>query len=174
MRPWATADWVVYAKEPFGGPEEVLRYLSRYTYRVAISNRRLVAANENGVTFRYKDYRIEGPGRYTTMTLDTHEFMRRFLMHVLPKGLHRIRHYGFLANGTRADNIAKVRELLSVAPRMKDSEISQTAAADQACALPCPCPCCGGRMLIIEFFEPGCEPKNQPSSPPPVVRIDTS
>jgi hypothetical protein len=116
LRPWATADWVVYAKEPFGGPQEVLRYLSRYTHRVAISNRRLIAADENGVTFRYKDYRIDGPGRYTTMTLDTHEFIRRFLMHVLPKGLHRIRHYGFLANGTRADNIAKVRELLSVAP----------------------------------------------------------
>jgi putative transposase/transposase-like zinc-binding protein len=174
LRPWATADWVVYAKEPFGGPEEVLRYLSRYTHRVAISNRRLIAANENGVTFRYKDYRIEGPGRYTTMTLHTHEFIRRFLMHVLPKGLHRIRHYGFLANGTRAENIAKVRELLSVAPRMIEPEISQTPAADQACALPCPCPCCGGRMLIIEFFEPGCDPKNQPSSPPPVVRIDTS
>jgi hypothetical protein len=99
--------------------------LSRYTHRVAISNRRLIAADENGVTFRYKDYRIEGPGRYTTMTLHTHEFIRRFLMHVLPKGLHRIRHYGFLANGTRAENIAEVRELLSVAPRMKQPENSQ-------------------------------------------------
>ena len=171
LRPWVIADWVVYAKEPFGGPEEVLRYLSRYTHRVAISNRRLIAADENGVAFRYKDYRIDGPGRYTTMTLDTHEFIRRFLMHILPKGLHRIRHYGFLANGTRADNIAKIRALLSVAPR---TESSETAAADQACALPCPCPCCGGRMLIIEFFEPGCEPKHQPSPAPPVVKIDTS
>jgi putative transposase len=172
LRPWATADWVVYAKEPFGAPQEVLRYLSRYTHRVAISNRRLIAADENGVTFRYKDYRIDGPGRYTTMTLDTHEFIRRFLMHVLPKGLHRIRHYGFLANGTRADNIAKVRELLSVAPPTKDPESSKAAAADQACTLPCPC--CGGRMLIIEFFQPGCEPKHRPSSAPRLVRIDTS
>jgi len=174
LRPWATADWVVYAKEPFGGPEEVLRYLSRYTHRVAISNRRLIAADENGVTFRYKDYRIDGPGRYTTMTLDTHEFIRRFLMHVLPKGLHRIRHYGFLANATRAANIAKVRELLSVAPRMQEPESSQAPAADQACASPRPCPCCGGRMLIIEFFEPGCEPKHRPSPTPLVVKIDTS
>jgi Putative transposase len=174
LRPWATADWVVYAKQPFGGPEHVLRYLSRYTHRVAISNRRLIAADENGVTFRYKDYRIEGPGRYTTKTLHTHEFIRRFLMHVLPKGLHRIRHYGFLANGTRAENIAKVRELLSVAPPVKQPENSQAPATDQACALPHPCPCCGGRMFIIEFFEPGCEPKHRPSSRPPVVRIDTS
>ena len=95
-------------------------------------------------------------------------------MHVLPKGLHRIRHYGFLANGTRADNIAKVRELLSVAPSIQEPENSQTPAADQACALPNPCPCCGGRMLIIEFFQPGCEPTHRPSSPRPVVRIDTS
>jgi hypothetical protein len=124
------------------------------------------------VTFRYKDYRIDGPGRYTTMTLDTHEFIRRFLMHVLPKGLHRIRHYGFFANATRAVNIAKVRELLSVAPATKEPESSKAATAGQACTLPCPC--CGGRMLIIEFFEPGCEPKNRPSSTPRVVRIDTS
>ena len=172
LRPWVEADWVVYAKEPFGGPEEVLQYLSRYTHRVAISNRRLIAADQNGVTFRYKDYRIEGPARYTTMTLDTHEFIRRFLMHVLPKGLHRIRHYGFLANATRADNIAKVRELLSVGPRMQQPESPEAAAADQVCALPRPCPCCGGRMLVIEFFEPGGEPKHQPS--PPMLRIDTS
>jgi hypothetical protein len=138
----------------------------------AISNRRLIAANENGVTFRFKDYRIDGPGLYTTMTLDTHEFIRRFLMHVLSKGLHRIRHYGFLANGTRADNIAKVRELLSVGPASKEPESSKAAAADQACTLPCPC--CGGRMLIIEVFEPGCEPKHRPSSAPRVVRIHTS
>ena len=106
------------------------------------------------------------------MTLDTHEFIRRFLMHVLPKGLHRIRHYGFLANGTRADNIAKVRELLSVAPPSKEPESSKAAAADQACTRPCPC--CGGRMLMIEIFAPGCEPQPRPSSTPPVVWIDTS
>ena len=174
LRPWVEADWVVYAKEPFGGPEEVLRYLSRYTHRVAISNRRLIAADENGVTFRYKDYRIEGPARYTTMTLDTHEFIRRFLMHVLPKGLHRIRHYGLLANGHRANNIAKVRALLSVAPSTKDHEDSKVVPADHACALPHPCPCCGARLLIIERFAPGCEPKHRPSSTSPAGRIDTS
>ena len=174
LRPWVEADWVVYAKEPFGGPEEVLRYLSRYTHRVAISNRRLIAADQNGVTFRYKDYRIEGPARYTTMTLDTHEFIRRFLMHVLPKGLHRMRHYGLLANGHRANNIAKVRALLSVAPSTKQHEDSKTAPADHACALPRPCPCCGARLLIIERFAPGCEPKHRPSSTSPAGRIDTS
>ena len=86
------AEWVVYAKQPFTGPEQVLRYLSRYTHRVAISNRRLVSSDDRGVVFKWKDYRIEGPGRYKTMTLDTNEFIRRFLIHVLPKGFHRIRH----------------------------------------------------------------------------------
>jgi hypothetical protein len=93
---------VVYAKKPFGGPQAVLAYLSRYTHRVAISNRRLISADETGITFKWKDYRIEGPDRYKTMTLPTHEFIRRFLTHVLPKGLHRIRHYGLFANGNRA------------------------------------------------------------------------
>ena len=118
----AKIEWVVYCKKPFGGPEQVLRYLSRYTHRVAISNRRLVAADDAGVTFKCKDYRIDGPGRYKTMTLHPHEFIRRFLMHVLPKGFHRIRHYGLLANGNRADNIARVRELLAMAPRAKEPE----------------------------------------------------
>jgi len=101
LAPLREVDWVVYAKEPFAGPRQVLRYLSRYTHRIAISNRRLVSADENGVTFKYKDYRIEGPARYKTMTLATDEFIRRFLIHVLPKGFHRIRHYGLLANGNR-------------------------------------------------------------------------
>ena len=101
---------VVYAKEPFAGPRQVLRYLSRYTHRIAIANRRLVAADHKGVTFKYKDYRIEGPARYKAMTLATDEFIRRFLIHVLPKGFHRIRHYGLLANGTRAANIAHARQ----------------------------------------------------------------
>ena len=92
----------------------MLRYLARYTHRVAISNRRLIAADETGVTFKYKDYRIEGPPRYKTMTLAAHEFIRRFLIHVLPTGFHRIRHYGLFANGSRADNIARARELLNV------------------------------------------------------------
>ena len=116
LTPLREIDWVVYAKEPFAGPEQVLRYLSRYTHRIAISNRRLLAADQNGVTFKYKDYRIEGPGRYKTMTLATDEFIRRFLIHVLPKGFHRIRHYGLLANGDRAANIARARELLAMPP----------------------------------------------------------
>src|SRR5436305_8142984 len=111
LAPLRKAEWVVYAKRPFGGPEAVLAYLSRYTHRVAISNRRLIAANETGVTFKWKDYRIEGPGRYKTMTLPTYEFIRRFLIHVLPKGVHRIRHYGLFANGSRAGNIARARQL---------------------------------------------------------------
>src|SRR5258705_91954 len=143
----AGAEWVFYARDPFGGQEEVLRYLSRYTPRVAISNRRLVSADDTGVTFKCKDYRIDGPRRYTTMTLATHEFIRRFLMHVLPKGLHRIRHYGLLANGNRADNIAHVRELLAMAPRAKQPEEAKAAEADQPCVLPHPSPSCAARTL---------------------------
>ena len=164
LAPLRHIKWVVYCKDPFAGPQQVLRYLSRYTHRVAISNRRLVAAADGGVAFRWKDYRIDGPGRWKTMTLEVGEFIRRFLMHVLPKGFHRIRHYGLFANGNRAESIAKARELLAV----------KAAEADQPCALPRPCPCCGGRMLIIETFAPGCEPKYRPNATPPMVRIDTS
>ena len=126
LTPLREIDWVVYAKEPFAGPEQVLRYLSRYTHRVAISNRRLLAADQNDVTFKYKDYRIEGPGRYKTMTLATDEFIRRFLIHVLPKGFHRIRHYGLLANSDRAANIARARELLAMPP-LKQPEAAKPA-----------------------------------------------
>ena len=112
LAPLRNSKWVVYCKRPFGGPEEVLRYLARYTHRVAISNRRLIACDEKGVTFKWKDYRLEGPERYKVMTLATHEFIRRFLMHVLPAGFHRIRYYGLLASGKRAENIARARELL--------------------------------------------------------------
>jgi hypothetical protein len=117
LAPMRSAEWVVYAKKPFGGPQAVLAYLSRYTHRVAISNRRLISADDAGVTFKWKDYRIEGRARYKTMTLPTHEFIRRFLTHVLPKGFHRIRHYGLLASGNRATSIARARELLAVPPR---------------------------------------------------------
>jgi hypothetical protein len=113
---------VVYAKPPFGGPEAVLAYLSRYTYRVAISNRRLISLDENGVTFRYKDYRRDGAERNRTMTLTTDEFIRRFLLHVLPKGFHRIRHYGLLASATRKANVARVRQLLAVPPAAEPDE----------------------------------------------------
>jgi hypothetical protein len=112
LAPLRKIDWVVYAKRPFGGPKAVLAYLSRYTHRVAISNRRLIAADHTGVTFRWKNYRIEGPGRYQTMTLSTHEFIRRFLLHVLPDGFHRMRHFGFLANSHRRQRIDLCRDLL--------------------------------------------------------------
>jgi Putative transposase/Transposase zinc-binding domain len=170
LKPWRKANWVVYAKEPFDGPRQVLRYLSRYTHRVAISNRRLIAADRRGVTFKCKDYRLQGPARYKTMTLDPHEFIRRFLMHVLPKGLHRIRHYGLLANANRVANIAKARELLGAAPRLVEPQEHKAAAPDEPRVLPCPCPRCGARMFIIDTFAPGCEP----SSVPTVVGIDTS
>jgi len=120
LAPLRKAEWVVYAKRPFAGPQAVLAYLSRYTHRIAISNRRLISVDETGVTFTWKDYRIEGPGRHKTMTLPTHEFIRRVLMHVLPKGLHRIRHYGLFANGHRAATIERARELLGVATGSKN------------------------------------------------------
>src|SRR5450631_505137 len=119
LAPLRRIKWVVYCKEPFAGPEAVLRYLSRYTHRVAISNRRLIAADDGGVSFRWKDYRIDGPERWKTMTLGAHEFIRRFLLHVLPKGFHRIRHYGLFANGNRTESFARARELLAVAPPPK-------------------------------------------------------
>jgi len=163
--------WFVYSKRPFAGPNAVLAYLSRYTHRVAISNRRLIAADATSVTFKVKDYRIEGPGRYTTMTLATGEFIRRFLMHVLPKGLHRIRHYGLFANGSRVENLAKARALLAVSAPQPIDEPPTSAASD---ALAHPCPCCGGRMLIIETFERGATPRYRSSRPAVEIRIDTS
>jgi hypothetical protein len=174
LAPLRRIKWVVYCKEPFAGPQQVLRYLSRYTHRVAISNRRLVAADDGGVSFRWKDYRIEGPGRWKTMTLTPHEFIRRFLMHVLPKGFHRIRHYGLLASANRAVNIMRARELLAVPAHSKQPETPEAAALDQPRMLPRPCPCCGGRMFIIETFARGCEPKHRPTHAAAVIRIDTS
>ena len=165
--------WVVHVKEPFAGPEQVLRYLSRYTHRVAISNRRLVAADDGGVSFRWKDYRVAGPDRWKTMSLAPHEFIRRFLLHVLPKGFHRIRHYGLFANGNRAENIARARELLAVAPPPPKPEPVKPGV-DEPRVLPTPCPCCGGRMHVIETFEPGQTPRHRPSPTPAVIRIDTS
>ncbi|MCP4244377.1 MAG: IS91 family transposase [bacterium] len=177
---WKTK-WYVYAKRPFSGPNAVLAYLSRYTHRVAISNSRLISADENGVTFKWKDYRCKGRDRYKPMTLPTHEFIRRFLSHVLPKGLHRIRHYGLFANGGRAANLARARELLGVAPQADAGEAKTTDAtsptaaadatdADQPPALSQPCPCCGGRMFVIETLAPGCTPR----APPPPEGIDSS
>jgi len=172
LAPLRRSEWVVYSKKPFGGPEAVLAYLSRYTHRVAISNRRLVAADASTVTFRYKDYRVDGLERFKTMTLVTGEFIRRFLIHVLPKGFHRIRHYGLLANGQRADNVAKARELLAVPRPVAEAEPQADAAIDTPAIHPRPCPCCGSRMIIIEVFARGCQPRTRPTAI--VIRIDTS
>jgi hypothetical protein len=151
--------WVVYAKPPFAGPEAVLTYLSRYTHRVAISNRRLISFDETGVTFRYKDYRRQGPDRQQVMRLGTHEFIRRFLLHVLPKGFHRIRHYGLLAGAARKTNLALARVLLAVAPPPHDD------MPEEPIDVRPPCPCCGGRMIVIEAFVRWSQPRAPPHAP---------
>ena len=148
-------EWVVYAKRPFAGPEAVLAYLSRYTHRVAISNRRLVALDDRGVTFRWKDYRAKGRTRQKTMTLSPEEFMRRFLLHVLPSGFHRIRHYGLLANVGRRENLAQVRQLLATdsngdgAPPAEDGMVIGMSGPTFVC------PCCGATMVVVETLVRG-------------------
>jgi putative transposase/transposase-like zinc-binding protein len=172
LAPLRNSKWVVYCKRPFGGPEDVLRYLARYTHRVAISNRRLISLDDKGVTFKWKDYRLEGSERYNkVMTLDTHDFIRRFLMHVLPSGFHRIRYYGFLTSKTRAKNIARIRELLAV-PLIPIDAIRAANAKPEEPKAEHPCPCCGSRMRIIETFLRGQQPKNRATVPR--IRIDTS
>jgi hypothetical protein len=158
LKPLRQIDWVVYAKRPFAGPNAVLAYLSRYTHRVAIANSRLIALDERGVTFRCKDYRCKGRVRYRTMTLAVAEFMRRFLLHVLPTGLHRIRHYGLLANTTRKDNLARARELLmdSTPQEIADAQTKDTEgahAAESGVSLTWLCPDCGAPMIILQSFE---------------------
>jgi Putative transposase len=167
LTPLRRSEWVVYAKRPFAGPQAVLAYLSRYTHRVAIANSRLIALDDNGVAFKWKDYRIKGRDRLRTMTLEAPEFIRRFLLHVLPSGFHRIRHYGLFAGTLRAHNIERVRQLLAAPER-------PPAKADTDAETPSParrCPCCGGRMIIVETFE-GARPAR--SSSPSRIRIDTS
>ena len=159
--------WVVYAKAPFAGPEAVLAYLSRYTHRVAISNRRLIAFDATGVTLRYKDYRRDGPERQRVMTLTTTEFIRRFLLHVLPKGFHRIRHYGLLAASSRKTSIARARQLLDVAPPPWDDEPTEPVDVRP------PCPCCGGHMVVIEAFERWQQPRGPPEAPAPIRELVT-
>lgn len=152
--PLRQCEWVVYAKRPFAGPAAVLAYLSRYTHRVAISNQRLVAMDERGITFRWKDYRAKERTRLKTMTLGPAEFMRRFLLHVLPSGFHRIRHFGLLANGGRRENLAKVRALLQVVPM----PLPETADASDSATRAQPtfvCPDCGAAMVVIETFGRG-------------------
>jgi len=170
LAPLRKKNWFVYAKRPFAGPEAVLAYLSRYTHRVAISNSRLIALDDKGVTFKCKDYRAKGRDRQKVMTLAPGEFIRRFLLHVLPKGFHRIRHYGLLASATRKANIAKARDLLaSPAPQPAPRETPDTTTATPADHRP-PCPQCGGPMIIIETFEPRYTQGAQPRAPPPSGR----
>ena len=146
LAPLRSIEWVVYAKRPFAGPEQVLSYLSRYTHRVAISNSRLLAFDEQGVTFRWKDYRAQGRTRHKTMSLAAGEFIRRFLLHVLPTGFHRIRHYGMLANAHRKDNLARARELLNQPP--------PEPQADPACAGKPTFVCrhCGAPMIVLQIL----------------------
>ena len=179
LEPLYTTSWHVHAKRPFAGPEQVLAYLARYTHRVAISNKRLVKVDPTGVTFTFKDYRVEGPGRYKTMTLAPAEFMRRFLLHVLPKGFHRIRHYGLLASGrTKTETLARARELIAMAMPPTPSPATTQQPDGDTTATPAkpahPCPCCGARMLIIETFEAGHAPRHRPHEKPIAIRIDTS
>jgi predicted Zn-ribbon and HTH transcriptional regulator len=171
--PLQTTRWFVYAKRPFAGPQAVLAYLARYTHRVAIANSRLIAAADDGVTFTWKDYRFEGRDRHKTMTLAPDEFIRRFLLHVLPKGFHRIRHYGLFASAARKANIARARALLT-APAPPTAPDATTKAPDTAPTdhRP-PCPCCGGRMIIVETFERGGGPRDPPS-PEPDVRAEAA
>ncbi len=150
LTPMRQCEWIVYAKRPFAGPEQVLAYLSRYTHRVAISNSRLLALDDRAVTFHWKDYREHGRTRYKTMTLKTDEFMRRFLLHVLPSGFHRIRHYGLLANANRKCDIATARELLHQPAPMPPAD---PGGADHGCSKPTfVCRHCGAPMLVIKTF----------------------
>jgi hypothetical protein len=167
LAPLRKCEWVVYAKRPFTGPAAVLAYLSRYTPRVAISNSRLIASDACGVTFRWKDYRAKGRSRHKAMTLESQEFMRRFLLHVLPGGLHRIRHYGLLANGCRKASLATARDLLQSRP---GEQHQATAAADEDAQIePCArqptfvCRHCGRPMTILETFVRGQSIRAPPS-----------
>ena len=174
LAPLRKAEWVVYAKRPFGGPDQVLAYLSRYTHRVAISNSRLVAFNNAGVTFKWKDYRAKGRDKAKVMTLPADEFIRRFLIHVLPSGFHRIRHYGLFANTARAKNIERARQLLGASGTIKHASDATHVNAHEPETLGYPCPCCGGPMTIIETFERGTAPRYPPTTPARAIRIDTS
>jgi hypothetical protein len=158
LAPFRKSEWVVYAKPPFGGPEAVLAYLSRYTHRVAISNNRLVSAEAGTVAFRWKDYRIKHGDRQKVMRLATDEFIRRFLIHVLPDGFHRIRHYGLLASASRRANIAKIRTLLGATQPVTPPE---GAIESVPLTLREPCPCCGAAMRIIEIFRRGQTPRTR-------------
>ena len=170
LKPVYKTDFAVHAKEPFAGPKAVLAYLSRYTHRVAIANRRLISVDDKTVTFTWKDYRAEGAERYKVMALDIHEFIRRFLMHVFPKRFHRIRHYGLLANGNRAENIALARRFLDAQDDCPAPDAETAATVEEQKPAELTCPACGGRMIVIETFEPGAEPVAHHQRAPPVPR----
>ena len=160
LAPFRKSEWVVYAKPPFGGPKAVLAYLSRYTHRVAISNARLVSADAHTVAFRWKDYRVKSGGRQKVMRLATPDFIRRFLIHVLPDGFHRIRHYGLLASSIRKANITKIRALLCV-QQIEPPATPEPEPEIAPLTLREPCPCCGGPMRIIEIFRRGQKPMSR-------------
>ena len=167
--PLRATEWVVFAKRPFAGPEQVLAYLARYTHRVAIGNRRITGIDDTHVSFRWKDYRESDQQRAKVMRLEAGEFMRRFLIHVLPDGFHRIRHYGLFANGHRAEKLALCRKLLAVpVSEVDNGDVAGAEASEDETPL---CPCCGGRMKIIETFERGSEPRHRATS---AIRLDTS
>ncbi len=149
----------------------MLAYLARYTHRVAISNSRLLALHDNAVAFKWKDYRIEGRERFKTMTLDAGEFIRRFPMHVLPSGFHRIRHYGLFASGARIQNIARARELLAASVQPDQNRGVNDGDKVEPASPSHPCPCCGGRMIVIETFKRGRAPRGFAANE---VWIDTS
>jgi len=167
-------DWVVYAKQPFGGPEQVLAYLSRYTHRVAIANSRLLALRGNQVYFKYKDYRAKGRSKQKTMHLSTDEFMRRFLLHVLPSGFHRIRHFGLLSNSQRKSNLVKARELLKVdVPNNPDNEsgvcTTEIQSIEQQLSESYYCAVCGSIRIIVSAVD-----KLPPKRAPPVNALGIS
>ncbi len=174
LEPLYKTNWAVYAKEPFAGPKAVLAYLSRYTHRVAIANSRLISIDDKTVTFTWKDYRAEGAKRYKAMNLPIHEFIRRFLIHVFPKRFHHIRHYGLLANGNRAENVERARQLLSLSDNGLSPQIDNGKTEDETNASEPSCPACGGRMRTIEIFEPGTTPTHQNQRAPPEHRTSPS
>ncbi len=167
-KPLCKIDWVVYAKPPFAGPDAVLAYLSRYTHRVAIANSRLIALDERGVTCKWKDYRKPTRERYQTMTLAMDEFIRRFLLHLQPRGFHRIRHYGLLANHQRTHALTKARELLRCEPPPVTTNNADPAVHEHAPTFICPA--CGAPRLVIEYFERGHAPRAPPSASGPPCR----
>jgi len=167
LKPLYKTNWAIHAKEPFAGPKAVLAYLSRYTHRVAIANSRLIRVDDKTVTFTWKDYRAEGVDRYKTMNLPIHEFIRRFLIHVFPKRFHRIRHYGALANGSRTNNVKRARQLLNMPENDPSPNVENDKTGDETNTSELSCPACGGRMRIIEFFEPGSTPTHHHQRAPP-------